>query len=376
MKNVVFPSEDLKYFGIDLNELDTVIKEQLATGKVTDVITMKVPYSFEMETYLNKKEVPFRLQNNEIQFEGRIQLKPEVKIENSPENIELLKINNINDFKIEDDKISFQIADIQHISTLLLTTLNPLVTLALFLIFKQLRPKLEDKNLTEEEITKLEKGELIKHNFGNGEALLQVDKATNSLVSVPMNAMIVPQKVLNVDLSPMQKEKLRNAEMIKIGDISLRLDLTKPNGLQAIDEQGKEVEIKSEMNSEMREKFLYDLYDDSVMDTISTDENKNKYLAYIREHIETVKSSGYDAIERIHPNEPLKQLSLIRFLGIETEFQQYKNLASELEKTENVSQKTNIKFEMNRLNDAIKSKAGEKLHTREENMKQETKIKR
>ena len=366
MDKHIFPYDELKYFGIDIKNLDNTTRQQLEKGQVTELIHMKVPYSFEMETYLNKKDIAYKIQSNEILFDGRIQLKPEIKIDNTKENKELLKINNIRDFKSDKKKLTLTMSDIQHVNSLLLTTLNPIVSLALFIIFKQLQPKLEGKDLSKEEINKLKNGDVIKHNFGKGDIVLQVDPKTNSLVSIPINALNIPQQVLNIDLTPIQKEQLRNAQSIELTTekgkkVFITLDLTKSTGLIIRDEAKKEINIQPQINTEMQNRFLYDLYDDSIMDTIATDENRNKYIEYVKQHVQKVQVEGAIAIENIHPTDTLKQMSLVKYLGAETEYKKYNDLLKELKTEDNPIRKNNIEYELNRTDNAIKSKASNKL---------------
>ena len=370
MNNTILPLEELQYFGIDIKNLTEEQRQQLECGQVTDITQLKVPYSFEMETYLNQKEVDYRIQNDEIVFDARIKFQPQVTIDNTEENKRLLKINNIHDFKVDDNKIKLKrIEDIDNFNTLLFTTLNPLVSLALILIFKTKRPNLEDKNLSKEEIEGLERGEVIKHDFGKGKGaeLLQVDPKTNSLVAISVNAISIPNKVLGVELSPIQKEQLRNGQTIEIKTedekkIYISVDLTKGNGLVLTDESKKEIKMSQIEDMEKKRRFLYDLYDDSVMDTISTDENKNKYIEYIKKNVAQVQSEGFDAIEKIHPNESLKQQALAKYLNIEKEYKEYRKLQEELKQNNSISMQNNIEFELNRTNDTIKSKATNKLN--------------
>ena len=139
-------------------------------------------------------------------------------------------------------------------------------------------------NLKQSDIDRLKDGELILKTFDRDKYLVQLDRETNELLRIPVREVIVPSYIKDVELSNDQKEKLRIGQPITVDSgkekLQVGIDLIEPRGLKF-----------SDLAFDQKLKEDFDRANPQIVGTVQTDENRNQYLDYQREH--SLKSDDF-----------------------------------------------------------------------------------
>ena len=350
--NVVFPYEEFKYLGVDFSQLSNENLRLLTDGQPTEVLPLEVKYSEGMEKYCKDNDIEYHIEDDTIKFSGRVQLQKYIEVDNTPENKELLQINNINDYTERDNKLNIS-GDLAKVAQLTMVMMNPVIAFALFLIARRNKIATDNKMLTTEEINHLKEGGIVSKN----KMIYQVDKQTNNIVSVSTNSVALPKNIAGQELTPMQKEQLLQGGTIQVKDLNISLDLYERGGLKAVNQKGEQIEftIKDE---KLDPKYLYDLHNANVFDSIPTDANRHEFMQYINEHLQKVEKQGPSIIEKLFPNDLQKQNAFLNHIGLEKEYEQWKGLEGKLDLS------VEDKFQKNQIESRFKEAATNKLTQR------------
>ena len=136
------------------------------------------------------------------------------------------------------------------------------------------RPDIKnDIGLTDSDIKKLQKEQLVPKTINGERYLVQLDKETNELLKAKTKDINVPTHIKDVELNNVQRERLRKGQLITIESgkdkIQVGIDLDNQRGLKF-----------SDKNFEQKQKEAYDRHNPQVIGTIQTDKNRAEYLDY------------------------------------------------------------------------------------------------
>lgn len=146
-----------------------------------------------------------------------------------------------------------------------------------------IRPNItNDIDLTEKEVLKLQKGELITKSINGERHLIQLDKDTNELLRAKTKNIFIPSHIKDVELSSQQKEKMRQGLPIIIESgkekLQVGLDLNSPRGLKLTNEA-----------FDQKQKISYDRTNPQIIGTIKTDRNISEFLNYNKKNEHKIK---------------------------------------------------------------------------------------
>lgn len=136
------------------------------------------------------------------------------------------------------------------------------------------RPSIKnDIGLSDSDIKKLQKEQLVPKTINGERYLVQLDKETNELLKAKTKDINVPTHIKDVELNNVQRERLRKGQLITIESgkekIQVGIDLDNQRGLKF-----------SDKNFEQKQKEAYDRHNPQVIGTIQTDKNRGEYLDY------------------------------------------------------------------------------------------------
>lgn len=136
------------------------------------------------------------------------------------------------------------------------------------------RPEIKnDIDLSDKEIKRLQKEQLVPKTINGERYLVQLDKDTNELLKAKTKDINVPTHIQDVELNNVQRERLRKGQLITIESgkdkIQVGIDLDNQRGLKF-----------SDKNFELRQREAYDRHNPQVIGTIHTDKNRAEYLDY------------------------------------------------------------------------------------------------
>jgi hypothetical protein len=130
-----------------------------------------------------------------------------------------------------------------------------------------------DIGLSDNEINRLQKGQLVAKNINGERYLVQLDKETNELLKAKTKDINVPTHIQDVELNNVQRERLRKGQLITIESgkekIQVGIDLDNKRGLKF-----------SNKDFEQKQKEAYDRHNPQIIGTIQTDKNRAEYLDY------------------------------------------------------------------------------------------------
>ncbi|MDL2297288.1 DUF3945 domain-containing protein [Bacteroidales bacterium OttesenSCG-928-B11] len=130
-----------------------------------------------------------------------------------------------------------------------------------------------DIDLTDKEIKKLRKDQLVTKTINGERYIVQLDKETNELLRVKTKEINIPSHIKDVELGNAQREKLRKGQLITIESgkekMQVGLDLNNQKGLKF-----------SDANFELKQKEAFDRHNPQIIGTIHTDRNRQEYLDY------------------------------------------------------------------------------------------------
>lgn len=244
------PDKGLEALGVDKNTLEKdYIK--LLTGQKTEMMPFSIPYTKEKEDLLKRENIEYSYKGNEkenglLKFDGKIKIDPAFMVENTQDNVNLLKKANIEFDKMPDTK-ALKLKDTLALTALLINPGMGLV-LGVYYVAKVIPQRRGVKNelgLTKEQISDLKKGDSVKHKIGNNTYIMQLDKETNSIVSVKKDQLNIPDRMFGQELSQRDKAKLASGFSFQLDNgISVQLDLNKRNGVKYTNSNGHEISYK------------------------------------------------------------------------------------------------------------------------------------
>lgn len=341
--------DKLKQIGIDTDKLSEKDIRNLKSGNMTELVNFSIPDTPQNRQLLDDEKVKYSVgKDGSLDFAGKVSAIKYVEAENNNENKSKLKKHEI-DFKEDGNKIKVEGVNARKLAIAAITLVYPVAGIALMVVPQRNEIK-NDSKLSKNEISRLESGELISRNNSKGEnILMQLDKDTNSLVSVKAKDLNVPNKINGTLLSPIQQEKLKNGEEIKIeskrGAINVKLDLNSPNGLHIKEAQERVIKMDEKVGG----------------DNAQTKEQIPSQIIDEKQRLEYVGRKGVEGIDMLfngkgeaEKNDFLAKNSLMK------DYREYKNLDneySEASRGDNHSTMKNINSQQSVLNENIKSNA-------------------
>lgn len=212
----------------DLNNLNA------ADGSRTRLIQFSIEDNKNNRDLLDKEKIKYVAEDGNLKFDGKASAIKYVEADNNEENKKKLRQNDI-DFSETGNKIKVEGVNARKLAIAAITLIYPVAGIALMVIPQREEIK-NDMSLSKADMKALKAGELISKKNAKGEnTLMQLDKDTNSLVSVKAKDVSIPNKINGVQLTPIQKEQLKSGNEIKLHiagqDRAVRLDLNSANGL-------------------------------------------------------------------------------------------------------------------------------------------------
>ena len=272
----ILPYEALESLGVNKRDLRSSDINSLLAGEKTDLMKFSVDDTLERKTVLEKEKVAFTNENGKLNFEGKVQLQKYMTAKNTEDNKQILKSANIDFEELQGNKLKFDTSAMRKLAIGVAVLISPITAVALVLVPKRSEIK-NDLGLTEKDIIDLKKGEVVGHTNAKGERLLvQLDKDTNNLVSVRSNDISIPNKVVGQEITPIQREQLKNGKEIQIKDstsqiVFAKIDLNEKTGLSLKDENGIKIDVVEEQRQNVQPKFETDkLYNQELQKDIKT----------------------------------------------------------------------------------------------------------
>lgn len=252
----ILPYEALESLGINKKDLKASDTEALLAGNKTELMKFSVEDTKERRTVLDKEKVEYTSENGKLNFEGKVQLQKYMTVDNTEENKNILKGAKIDFEELQGNKLKLDSNAMRKVAIGLAVLVSPVTALALVLVPKRTEIK-NDLGLTEKDIKDLKKGEAVGHTNAKGERLLvQLDKDTNNLVSVRSNDISIPNKIAGQEITPIQKEQLKNGQEIQVKDstgqtVFAKIDLNEKTGLSLKDENGQKITVTPERKTDI-----------------------------------------------------------------------------------------------------------------------------
>jgi hypothetical protein len=424
----IFPYEALESLGINKKDLKNSDTDALLAGRKTDLMKFTVEDTPERRKVLDREKVDYSAQNGKLDFEGKVQLQKYMTADNTEENKNILKGAKIDFEELKGNKLKFDTNALRKLAIGVAVLISPVTALALMLVPKRTEIK-NDLGLSEKDIKDLKKGEAVGHTNAKGERLLvQLDKDTNNLVSVRSKDISIPKKVAGQDITPIQKEQLKDGREIKVTDkqgqtVFAKIDLNEQSGLSLKDENGRQIHVVQEQTQKQennqaqaqaqtqaqnitpkfetdKEKLLFiaengfdgmtkykQHFDNTFMEKYNLKDNYHHAgekeeqkqspeikLSDDKERLQHIANNGLDGVKDIHPTNT----------KLRDEFLDKHNLSNEVKRVNEISKLSPEEFnkhgkglnaEMDGLNNSLKSKANSELNafSRENSVKNEAK---
>jgi len=311
-------NEDLKNLGVNQESLSKDDKTKLDQGEKTGLLQLSIVDSKENRDLLKNENVPYKVEDGRLSFEGKVSILKTLTTDNTTENQEALKSNEIK-FKEEGNKLTLDNKNIKKFAIAALVLINPIAAAVLLLYPKRSEIK-NDRELSKEEIKLLKTGETLARTDKNNErVLLQVDRETNELVSVKLKDISIPDKINGETLSPMQKENLKNGKEIQLQNnkgeaITAKLDLNEKSGLLLKDEKGQRIESKTKNDNHLSNETTKAVPTKAV----PVFENDAQRLVH-------VQNMGYDGMKDIYRNSPAEHDQFLKKYNLKESFQKHNN---------------------------------------------------
>ena len=235
--------DKLAGMGVDKTEIKLSDLHNLLQGKLSDMMNFTVPDNKAVRDFLDKAKVDYSIENDKIKFSGKVKSETVYEADDNERNRNILNENKISYETIPEKNRLRWVAS--NAAILAIYAINPIIGIVAFsyntlrLIAKKIQIE-NTYNLANPELQRLKKGEIIQSSdrFGNA-VIRQLDKDTNTIMSVRTDSIQIPHKIYDTNLSERQKQLLRNGMAIEIKDdrgkkINVRLDLVNGTGLTTI----------------------------------------------------------------------------------------------------------------------------------------------
>lgn len=150
-----------------------------------------------------------------------------------------------------------------------------------------------DIDLNKTQIEKLQKGQLITKKIDGENYLVQLDKDNNELIRTKVKDINIPSHIEHIELGNEQKDKLRKGEPVVLQDkgreFQISLDLNARLGFK----------YEQLQNQELENKMAFDREHPEVVGFVQTDENRDQYLTYQKEHEPAKKQEEQSVTNKI-----------------------------------------------------------------------------
>lgn len=316
----VLPYEALESLGINKKDLKASDTEALLAGKKSDLMQFSVEDTKERRTVLDKEKVDYSAQNGKLNFEGKVQLQKYMTVDNTEENKGILKGAKIDWEELQGNKLKLDSNAMRKVAIGIAVLVSPVTALALVLVPKRTEIK-NDLGLSEKDIKALKQGEAVGHtNAKNERVLVQLDKDTNNLVSVRSNDISIPKKIAGQEITPIQREQLKNGQEIQVKDstgqtVFAKIDLNDKTGLSLKDENGQKITIAPEQKT----------------DITSKQEQNLKSPMNDTERLYVVSKIGVAGVESVYPDNPELRERFLQNHNLKNEVDRYGQLSTERE---------------------------------------------
>jgi hypothetical protein len=314
----ILPYEALESLGINKKDLKASDTDALLAGRKTDLMNFSVEDTIERRKVLDKEKIDYSAQNGKLDFEGKVQLQKYMTADNTEENKNILKGAKIDFEELQGNKLKFDTNAMRKLAIGVAVLVSPVTALALLLVPKRTEIK-NDLGLSDKDIKALKQGEAVGHTNAKSEKILvQLDKDTNNLVSVRSKDISIPNKVAGQEITPIQKEQLRNGQEIQVKDkigqtVFAKIDLNEKTGLSLKDENGQKITTAPEQKPDITSKQEQDM-----KKPISDDRIKEiDFQQYDRKIIESLKTE-ISAVDRFKVDD--EAMEVIKRNGLENKF--------------------------------------------------------
>lgn len=262
IKNAELLYGQLEQLGINKGDIRPEDIDKMLQGKMSDLIEFRVNDSQRVREFLDKQNVDYRIENDKIKFSGRIKPETYYEAEDTKENRAILE-----NAKIKYDTIpgKGKIRWVRStLATIALGLENPVVgivaiTVNTIQLIAQKRALENSYKLNHPEMEALKKGDIIQHTDKDGiNYLRQVDPKTNTIISVRIDSINIPDKILNTELSQQQKTQLKNGMHINVTDLNgnkrfIKLDiLNDDSGLKFVNKHGQELKVTQQEKEDLK----------------------------------------------------------------------------------------------------------------------------
>lgn len=149
-----------------------------------------------------------------------------------------------------------------------------------------------DIKLNSTQLDKLKQGQLITKKIDGENYLIQLDKDNNELLKTLVKDIVIPSHIENIELGLEQKQKLKKGEPIIVQsdgkDVQISIDLNARMGFR----------FDQLQNLEQEQKIRYDMEHPEYVGVLQTDENRDQYIEYQRQH--QINSAAEEREEHTH----------------------------------------------------------------------------
>lgn len=318
---------------VQLSESD-IARLKAADGTQTKLLKFSIEDNASNRNLLDNEKIKYVAEDGNLKFEGKASAIKYFEADNVEENKKKLKKNEI-DFSEVGNKIKIEGVNARKLAIAAITLVYPVAGIALMVIPQRKEIK-NDLSLSKSDIAALKEGNLISKANEKGErTLMQLDKETNGIVSVKAKDLSIPNKIHGVQISPIQKEQLKNGKEINVNiagkDRVVKLDLNSPNGLY--------VEGQRFVNKE------------SVKEQIPST------ILDAKQRLDYVGRKGIEGIDQLFTGKTEEQKhSFLTAHNLLKDYQAYKTLdKSKLEKSRDIESVKGISSKQSALNENIKS---------------------
>lgn len=147
------------------------------------------------------------------------------------------------------------------------------------LVLHPVRNEIEnDIKLNATQLDKLKQGQVITKKIDGENYLVQLDKDNNELLKTKVKDIVIPSHIEHIELGLEQKQKLKKGEpIILVADnkeFQVSVDLNARLGYK----------FEQLHNQELEQKIRFDMEHPEYVGVLQTDENRDQYLQYQREH--------------------------------------------------------------------------------------------
>lgn len=358
--NVEIPWDKFQGIGVNPENIKPEDIKNLENGMKTGMMNFSIEDNPTNRQFLDKEKVDYKIENGKLNFEGKATLLKYTTAENTQENKDILKKNDIH-FREEEGgkRLKIEGVNARKLAIAAITVVYPIAGIAILLVPKRNEIK-NDFSFSKNEINALKKDAVISKTNSKGEKVLyQRDKETNEVVSVKAKDIRVPNKIGGVQLSPIQYEELKNGKEITITNEELnksakvRLDLNSKNGLSIQDANKLDIKeqqsIKNNPITPMNEQII----------------NPEK-LVSDKERLEFIAQKGGKGIDDIFKEKVTERELFLEKYNLSKDYTTYKDIEKNIQSSpasDDNKSKENIHSQKDKIDAAIKATASKEAIT-------------